>query len=340
MNFLFIGPFHGKSTVPRSYPRVWTSRSVSPGISQRGGHGKRRAHLSIRAGSNERHARTNSTLSRRNFLAATGLAVGAAALSSSWTTAAAAPRRALSDGDRVPALVIGSGYGGAVAALRLTQAGIATHIVEMGRSRGPRRAPTARSSAPCSTPTSARSGCETTDQPVSALLGFGRQEHQPSYVGVLDAEDFGGDQGLPGPRRRRRLAGQRRHGRHAQAQLLRGDPALGRLQRDVRRRTSRGPTPRSASTTSTRPGSSRPTYYQFARTGRKTAETIRLHNDIRAERVRLRLHEAGGRGSGHQVGPGERGHLRQQRRQEVARQDLPRCGRRHRQAHDLGAARR
>ncbi|WP_221891286.1 FAD-binding protein [Microbispora sp. KK1-11] len=62
--------------------------------------------------------------------------------------AAAAPHRALADGDRVPALVIGSGYGGVVAALRLTRAGVDTHIVEMA-GPGPPPAPTAGSSATC-----------------------------------------------------------------------------------------------------------------------------------------------------------------------------------------------
>lgn len=99
-------------------------------------HGPPKAteHLKIHNGAKNLSARATPGLSRRNFLAATGLAIGAAALSSSWTTAAAAPRGALGDGDRIPALVIGSGYGGAVAALRLTEAGIDTHMVEMGKS--------------------------------------------------------------------------------------------------------------------------------------------------------------------------------------------------------------
>src|SRR4051794_31932928 len=78
--------------------------------------------------------RGSDTVSRRRFLIGTGSTLGALAMPSWWTAAVATPRRALADGDQVPALVIGSGYGGAVAALRLTQAGVATHIVEMGRS--------------------------------------------------------------------------------------------------------------------------------------------------------------------------------------------------------------
>ena len=189
--------------------------------------------MSIRAGSNERHARTNSTLSRRNFLAATGLAVGAAALSSSWTTAAAAPRRALNDGDRVPALVIGSGYGGAVAALRLTQAGIDTHMVEMGKSWT-----TPGSDGKVFCPMLSPDGRsfwlrDRTVQPVFTLFRrLGGQEHQPLRRRSR-RRGLRRDQGLPRPRGRRWVTGQRRYGGHTQAQLLRRDPARGRFQRDV-----------------------------------------------------------------------------------------------------------
>ncbi|MFD4184165.1 GMC family oxidoreductase, partial [Rhodococcus sp. NPDC058514] len=77
-------------------------------------------------------ATTKSKFSRRRFMAATGVAAGAVALTPSLlaTAAAASPRRALNTGDTVPALIIGSGYGGSVTALRLAQAGIDAHIVE------------------------------------------------------------------------------------------------------------------------------------------------------------------------------------------------------------------
>jgi cholesterol oxidase len=75
-------------------------------------------------------------LSRRAVLA---LAAGpaAAALAGRPTSARAVTQsRAVVDGpalpDFVPALVVGSGYGGAVAALRLGQAGVRTAILEMG----------------------------------------------------------------------------------------------------------------------------------------------------------------------------------------------------------------
>ncbi|MBJ7478461.1 GMC oxidoreductase [Rhodococcus sp. (in: high G+C Gram-positive bacteria)] len=118
--------------------------------------------------------------------------MGAAALSSSWTTAGAAPRRALNDGDRVPALVIGSGYGGAVAALRLTQAGIDTHMVEMGKSWT-----TPGSDGKVFCPMLSPDGRsfwlrDRTVQPVSHFSGGSVDKNISRYVGVLDAEDFGG----------------------------------------------------------------------------------------------------------------------------------------------------
>src|SRR5689334_4654991 len=67
------------------------------------------------------------TLLRGGAAAATFATSGAALLAR-----ASAASAALANGDHVPALIIGSGYGGAVTALRLTQAGIATTIVEMG----------------------------------------------------------------------------------------------------------------------------------------------------------------------------------------------------------------
>ena len=72
-----------------------------------------------------------SELTRRAFLGA-GMAVGVAAgmgATASWAAAAAEPALP----SYVPALVVGSGYGGSVAALRLGQAGIRTAVLEMGQ---------------------------------------------------------------------------------------------------------------------------------------------------------------------------------------------------------------
>jgi cholesterol oxidase len=70
-------------------------------------------------------------VSRRAFLGA-GVAAGVAAgmgATAPWAAAAAEPALP----SYVPALVVGSGYGGSVAALRLGQAGIRTAVLEMGQ---------------------------------------------------------------------------------------------------------------------------------------------------------------------------------------------------------------
>jgi len=67
---------------------------------------------------------TTTPLSRRQFLQA-GLSAAGAGLASS--------RLAWAHSDFVPAIVIGSGFGGAVAALRLGQFGIDTVVLERGR---------------------------------------------------------------------------------------------------------------------------------------------------------------------------------------------------------------
>jgi cholesterol oxidase len=139
---------------------------------------------------------SNLSLSRRRFLTTTGLVTGAAAaaslVSSSSSSAAPLPHRALADDDRLPALVIGSGYGGAVAALRLTQAGIATHIVEMGRSWDT-PGPDGKIFSGMLNPDKRSTWlADTTSQPVSNFMGFGIDKKVERYVGVLDAEKFSG----------------------------------------------------------------------------------------------------------------------------------------------------
>jgi cholesterol oxidase len=130
-------------------------------------------------------------VSRRSLLkgGAAAAVVGAAGGPLARATAAGA---ALAHGDHVPALVIGSGYGGAVAALRLTQAGIATSVVEMGRAWN---TPGSDGKVFCSmlSPDERSYWLRTsTDQPVGYLLGFPANRTIGRSIGVLDAERFAG----------------------------------------------------------------------------------------------------------------------------------------------------
>ncbi|MFD0477103.1 NAD(P)-binding protein [Nonomuraea thailandensis] len=70
-------------------------------------------------------------VSRRGFLTATGALLGTAALGVHSPAARAAGP--ISSGAHVAALVIGTGYGGSVAALRLAEAGVNVHLIEMGQ---------------------------------------------------------------------------------------------------------------------------------------------------------------------------------------------------------------
>ncbi|WP_219691037.1 GMC oxidoreductase [Streptomyces anatolicus] len=130
---------------------------------------------------------TSDGLSRRRFIAGTSSILGAVALTAHATT----PARAL-DGARVPALVIGTGYGGAVAALRLAEAGVDVHMAEMGMawdtpgSDGKIFANTIR-------PDVRSFWLRTrTRQPLSNFLGFPLDKDVPRHTGILDAEEFGG----------------------------------------------------------------------------------------------------------------------------------------------------
>ncbi len=147
--------------------------------------------MSTRYSASPRETRKSGTVSRRGFLAGTGSVLGALALSSWPLAKASAAQQVLSSGDHVPVLIIGSGYGGAVSALRLTQAGINVAMVEMGQSW---TTPGSDGKIFCNmlSPDDRSYWFKTkTEQPLSYFLGFPVDKSiSPSNAGVLDAEDF------------------------------------------------------------------------------------------------------------------------------------------------------
>ncbi|MEU3612900.1 GMC oxidoreductase [Streptomyces sp. NPDC006872] len=129
-------------------------------------------------------------LSRRGFIGGTGSILGAAALSTfGIPTAEADP---IEPGAQVAALVIGTGYGGSVTALRLAQAGVDVHMVEMGMAwdtPGTDGKIFANTASPDYRSFWLRTR---TKQPLSNFLGFPLDKDVPKYTGILDAEEMGG----------------------------------------------------------------------------------------------------------------------------------------------------
>ncbi|GAA2065869.1 GMC oxidoreductase [Streptomyces albiaxialis] len=134
-------------------------------------------------------------ISRRAVVAGTGSLLGAAALAGTGVAVragAAAARGPIASGARVQALVIGSGYGGSVAALRLAEAGVEVHLVEMGMAWD---TPDADGTIFANTTRPDRRSYwlrTRTKQPLSNFLGFPLDKDVPRYTGILDAEDFSG----------------------------------------------------------------------------------------------------------------------------------------------------
>lgn len=129
------------------------------------------------------------TMGRRAFVAGAGSSLALAALGG---RAAAAPAAAIPDGVHVPALVIGTGYGGSVAALRLAQAGVNVHMVEMGMAwevPGDDGKIFANTRYPDYRSYWLRTR---TKQPISNFFGFPIDKDVPRYTGILDAEEFAG----------------------------------------------------------------------------------------------------------------------------------------------------
>ncbi|MEO3799270.1 GMC oxidoreductase [Nonomuraea sp. B1E8] len=138
----------------------------------------------------DEHPPARASVSRRGFIAGTGSALGLAALGvHARPAAASAP---IADGARVAVLVIGTGYGGSVAALRLAQAGVDVHMVEMGMAWD---TPGTDGKIFCNTrePDYRSYWLRTrTKAPLSNFLGFPIDRDIPRYTGILDAEEFGG----------------------------------------------------------------------------------------------------------------------------------------------------
>lgn len=134
-------------------------------------------------------------VSRRGFMARTGFILGAAALAGHATAAQARTTAAASvigSGDHVPVLVIGTGYGGSVAALRLARAGVRVHLVEMGMAWDTPGAD-GKIFANTTKPDGRSYWLRTkSKQPLSNFLGFPIDRAIPRYTGILDAEDFSG----------------------------------------------------------------------------------------------------------------------------------------------------
>ncbi|MFD7292180.1 GMC oxidoreductase [Streptomyces sp. NPDC059897] len=136
-----------------------------------------------------------SGISRRGFLAGTSSVLGAVALSGHAAAAdrsTAAAVASVADGAHLPALVIGTGYGGSVAALRLAEAGVDVRMVEMGMAwdtPGSDGKIFANTTTPDKRSFWLRSR---TKQPLSNFLGFPLDKDVPKYTGILDAEDFAG----------------------------------------------------------------------------------------------------------------------------------------------------
>ncbi|MFC6083462.1 GMC oxidoreductase [Sphaerisporangium aureirubrum] len=92
----------------------------------------------------------------------------------------------------MPALIIGSGYGGAVAALRLSRAGVDTHVVEMGMAWD---TPGIDGNVFCNMLLPDERSYwlrNRTQQPFGYLLNLPVDRPIPRHTGVLDSENFAG----------------------------------------------------------------------------------------------------------------------------------------------------
>lgn len=137
-------------------------------------------------------------VSRRDLITGTGSVLGGALLAgattahATTTTPATTTAAPIASGAHVPALVVGTGYGGSVAALRLARAGVEVHMIEMGMAWDT-PGPDGRIFANTTKPDHRSFWLRTrTRQPLSNFLGFPLDKDVPRYTGILDAEEFGG----------------------------------------------------------------------------------------------------------------------------------------------------
>ena len=129
--------------------------------------------------------KVSSHLTRRSFLVGTSSILATAAL-------AGRAAAAIGDGAHVPVLVIGTGYGGSVTALRLAQAGVDVQMVEMGMAWDTPGSD-GKIFVNTKTPDNRAYWLRTrTKQPISNFLGFPIDKDVPKYTGILDAEEFAG----------------------------------------------------------------------------------------------------------------------------------------------------
>ncbi|MFD4759299.1 GMC oxidoreductase [Streptomyces sp. NBC_00846] len=141
------------------------------------------------------HDAGSKSVSRRRFIAGTSSVLGAMALighATSVQAKAVSTAAPVKSGTHVPVLVIGTGYGGSVAALRLAQAGVDVHMIEMGMAwdtPGPDGKIFANTTQPDNRSYWLRTK---TKQPLSNFLGFPIDKAISRYTGILDAEEFGG----------------------------------------------------------------------------------------------------------------------------------------------------
>jgi len=138
------------------------------------------------------HNNGSRPFSRRRFIAGTGSILGTAALVGHATATAAAAAGPIGNGANVPILVIGTGYGGSVTALRLAQAGIDVHMIEMGMAWDTPGSD-GKIFANTTNPDGRSYWLRTrTKQPLSNFLGFPIDRDIPRQTGILDAEEFPG----------------------------------------------------------------------------------------------------------------------------------------------------